>query len=81
MEVENPFKIDKNSVQMAMENKMQVEMDLGSLLGVDFGAILGAKLMPSCYQNQKKGVPRGCQNEFCQVGAGSKALGSDLESQ
>ena len=41
-----------------MENKMQVDMDFGWLLGqflVDFGAKLGAKLGSSWPQNPKKG--------------------------
>ena len=54
--VENQQTINKNSIQKAIENKMQVGMDFGWLLDrflVDFGPKLGAKLGPSWHQNLK----------------------------
>ncbi len=55
--MENQTKIDQKSIQKGIENKMQVEMDFGWLLGrffVDFEPKLGAKLGPSWHQNLRK---------------------------
>ena len=59
--VENPLKINQQSIQKAIENKMQVGMDSGWLLerfGIDFGSKLGGKLGPSWHQNLKNGGPK-----------------------
>ena len=49
------------SIKKAMENKMQVGLEFGGLLGrflVDFGSKLGGKLRPSWHQNQKNEGPK-----------------------
>ena len=56
MGVENRSEIDKITMQKAIENKMQVGMGFGWLLGrifVDFGSKSEAKLGPNWNQNPK----------------------------
>ena len=58
--VENPPKIDQESIQKSIEKKMQVGMRFGWLLGrfwVDFGPKSGAKFAP-------KSKKRGFQDEI-----------------
>ena len=55
--IENHQKVDQKSMQKAIENKMQVGMGFGWLLGrflIDFYSNLEGKLGPSWLQNRRK---------------------------
>ena len=58
-----------------IDDKMDVGMDIGRLLGrflVDYGTILGGKLAPSWHQNLKKeGTKTMSKNEWLKTHAGN----------